>query len=147
MWLEGGAVSTVIVADSLCEREIFGPVASIIKFRDEAEALRIANGTAYSLAAGVWSRDIGRVQRFAKKANAGTVWINTYGYTDVRLPWGGVRDSGFGREHGTAAIDNFTEPKAVWMNLTSEGSASQAYQPNVKAYAWTPGSRKRISKV
>src|ERR1700744_5397430 len=99
------------------QEEIFGPVVSVIKFRDEADALRIANGTAYSLAAGVWSRDIGRVQRFAKKAKAGTVWINTYGYTDVRLPWGGVRDSGFGREHGSAAIENFTEPKAVWMNL------------------------------
>ena len=101
----------------ISQEEIFGPVVSVIKFRDEADALRIANGTAYSLAAGVWSRDIGRVQRFAKKANAGTVWINTYGYTDVRLPWGGVRDSGFGREHGSAAIENFTEPKAVWMNL------------------------------
>src|ERR1700742_894545 len=101
----------------ISQEEIFGPVVSVIKFRDEAEAVRIANGTAYSLAAGVWSRDIGRVQRFAKKAKAGTVWINTYGYTDVRLPWGGVRDSGFGREHGTAAIENFTEPKAVWMNL------------------------------
>jgi len=101
----------------ISQEEIFGPVVSVIKFRDEADALRIANGTAYSLAAGVWSRDIGRVQRFAKKANAGTVWINTYGYTDVRLPWGGVRDSGFGREHGTAAIENFTEPKAIWMNL------------------------------
>ncbi len=101
----------------ISQEEIFGPVVSVIKFRDEADALRIANGTAYSLAAGVWSRDIGRVQRFAKKARAGTVWINTYGYTDVRLPWGGERDSGFGREHGTAAIENFTEPKAVWMNL------------------------------
>jgi aldehyde dehydrogenase (NAD+) len=99
----------------ISQEEIFGPVVSVIKFKDEAEALRIANGTAYSLAAGVWSRDIGRVQRFAKKAKAGTVWINTYGYTDVRLPWGGVRDSGFGREHGTAALENFTEPKAVWM--------------------------------
>jgi aldehyde dehydrogenase (NAD+) len=101
----------------ISQEEIFGPVVSVIKFRDEAEALRIANGTAYSLAAGVWSRDMGRVQRFAKKARAGTVWINTFGYTDVRLPWGGERDSGLGREHGTAAIDNFTEPKAVWMNL------------------------------
>src|SRR5258708_9473398 len=101
----------------ISQEEIFGPVVSVIKFRDEADALRIANGTAYSLAAGVWSRDIGRVQRFAKKPNAATVWINTYGYTAVRLPWGGVRDSGFGREHGTAAIDNFPEPKAVWMNL------------------------------
>ena len=101
----------------ISQEEIFGPVVSVIKFKDEADALRIANGPAYSLAAGVWSADMGRVQRFAKKARAGTVWINTYGYTDVRLPWGGERDSGLGREHGTAALDNFTEPKAVWMNL------------------------------
>ena len=103
----------------ISQEEIFGPVVSVIKFRDEADALRIANGTAYSLAAGVWSRDMGRVQRFAKRARAGTVWINTYGYTDVRLPWGGERDSGLGREHGTAAIENFTEPKAIWMNLNA----------------------------
>ena len=103
----------------ISQEEIFGPVVSVIKFKDEADALRIANGTAYSLAAGVWSRDILRAQRFAKRARAGTVWINTYGYTDVRLPWGGERDSGLGREHGTAAIDNFTEPKAVWMNLSA----------------------------
>jgi aldehyde dehydrogenase (NAD+) len=103
----------------ISQEEIFGPVVSVIKFRDEADALRIANGTAYSLAAGVWSRDITRAQRFAKRARAGTVWINTYGYTDVRLPWGGERDSGLGREHGTAAIENFTEPKAVWMNLVA----------------------------
>ncbi len=101
----------------ISQEEIFGPVVSVIKFKDEADALRIANGTAYSLAAGVWSRDIGRLQRFARKARAGTVWMNTYGYTDVRLPWGGERNSGLGREHGTAAIDNFTEPKAIWMNL------------------------------
>src|ERR1700675_1170958 len=67
------------------QEEIFGPVVSVISFRDEADAVRIANGTSYSLAAGVWSRDMGRVQRFAKKARAGTVWINTYGYTDVRF--------------------------------------------------------------
>jgi len=118
----GYFISPAVFADvkhamRISQEEIFGPVVSVIKFRDEAEALRLANGTAYSLAAAVWSSDIGRVQRFAKKANAGTVWINTYGYTDVRLPWGGARDSGLGREHGTAAIDNFTEPKAVWMNL------------------------------
>jgi aldehyde dehydrogenase (NAD+) len=101
----------------ISQEEIFGPVVSVIKFEDEEDALGKANGTAYSLAAGVWSKDIGRVQRFAQKLKAGTVWINTYGYTDVRLPWGGMRDSGFGREHGDAAIGNFTEPKAVWMNL------------------------------
>lgn len=103
----------------ISQEEIFGPVVSVIKFGDEADALRIANGTAYSLAAGVWSRDVTRAQRFAKRARAGTVWINTYGYTDVRLPWGGERDSGLGREHGTAAIENFTETKAVWLNLAA----------------------------
>ncbi|MGA7072161.1 aldehyde dehydrogenase family protein [Bradyrhizobium sp.] len=120
----GYFISPAVFADvkhemRVSQEEIFGPVVSVIKFRDEADALRIANGTAYSLAAGVWSRDMGRVQRFAKRARAGTVWINTYGYTDVRLPWGGERDSGLGREHGTAAIENFTEPKAVWMNLSA----------------------------
>ncbi|MBW7967832.1 aldehyde dehydrogenase family protein [Bradyrhizobium sp. BR 10289] len=118
----GYFISPTVFADvahemRISQEEIFGPVVSIIRFKDEADALRIANGTAYSLAAGVWSRDIGKLQRFAKRARAGTVWMNTYGYTDVRLPWGGERDSGFGREHGTAALENFTEPKAVWMNL------------------------------
>lgn len=101
----------------ISQEEIFGPVVSVIKFKDEDDAIRIANGTAFSLAAGVWSKDIGRLQRFAKRAKAGTVWLNTYGYTDVRLPWGGAGDSGLGREHGTAALEHFTEPKAVWLNL------------------------------
>ncbi|MGD9767676.1 MAG: aldehyde dehydrogenase family protein [Pseudolabrys sp.] len=120
----GYFVSPTVFADvghdmRISQEEIFGPVVSVVRFSDEADALRKANGTRYSLAAGVWSRDIGRVHRFAKAVKAGTVWINTYGYTDVRLPWGGARDSGFGREHGDAAIENFTEPKAVWMNLSA----------------------------
>ncbi|MDR5746886.1 aldehyde dehydrogenase family protein [Caballeronia sp. LZ029] len=102
----------------ISQEEIFGPVASVIPFDDEADALRIANGTAYSLAAAVWSSDIGRVHRMAAELKAGTVWVNTYGFTDVRLPWGGSGDSGFGREHGDVAIENFTEPKAVWVALT-----------------------------
>jgi acyl-CoA reductase-like NAD-dependent aldehyde dehydrogenase len=101
----------------ISQEEIFGPVLSIIPFDDDDDALRIANGTAYSLAAGVWSADIGRVHRMAAGLRAGTVWINTYGYTDVRLPWGGSGESGLGREHGDAAIDNFTEPKAIWLAL------------------------------
>ena len=100
----------------ISQEEIFGPVASVVRFKDDEEAIRLANGTKYSLAAGVWSADIGRVHRFIRRLKAGTVWANTYGPTDVRLPWGGARDSGFGREHGDAAIENFTEPKAVWIN-------------------------------
>jgi aldehyde dehydrogenase (NAD+) len=101
----------------ISQEEIFGPVLCVIPFDDEEDALRIANGTAYSLAAGIWSADIGRVHRMAAGLKAGTVWINTYGYTDVRLPWGGSGESGFGREHGDSAIDNFTVPKAVWLAL------------------------------
>jgi len=100
----------------ISQEEIFGPVAAVVPFTDEADALRLANGTSYSLAAGVWSADIGRAHHFIRRLKAGTVWVNTYGPTDVRLPWGGARDSGFGREHGDAAIENFTEPKAVWIN-------------------------------
>jgi aldehyde dehydrogenase (NAD+) len=101
----------------ISQEEIFGPVLAVIPFEDETDALRIANGTPYSLAAGIWSADIGRVHRMAAGLKAGTVWINTYGYTDVRLPWGGGGESGFGREHGESAIENFTEPKAVWLAL------------------------------
>jgi aldehyde dehydrogenase (NAD+) len=100
----------------ISQEEIFGPVAAVVRFKDDEEAIRMANGTRYSLAAGVWTSDIGRVHRFVRRLKAGTVWANTYGPTDVRLPWGGARDSGFGREHGDAAIENFTEPKVVWIN-------------------------------
>ena len=100
----------------ISQEEIFGPVATVIPFRDDDDALRLANGTVYSLAAGVWTADMTRAHRFTRKLKAGTVWVNTYGPTDIRLPWGGVRDSGFGREHGEEAIDNFTEPKVVWIN-------------------------------
>jgi aldehyde dehydrogenase (NAD+) len=100
----------------ISQEEIFGPVAAVIPFKDDEDAIRTANGTVYSLAAGVWTGDIGRAHRFTRRLKAGTVWVNTYGPTDIRLPWGGARDSGFGREHGDAAIDNFTEPKAIWIN-------------------------------
>ena len=119
---QGYFVEPTVFADvehemRISQEEIFGPVLSVIPFDDEQDALRIANGTAYSLAAGVWSADIGRVHRMAAGLKAGTVWINTYGYTDVRLPWGGSGESGLGREHGDAAIENFTQPKAVWLAL------------------------------
>ena len=100
----------------ISQEEIFGPVAAVVPFKDDDDALRLANGTVYSLAAGVWTADMTRAHRFTRKLKAGTVWVNTYGPTDIRLPWGGVRDSGFGREHGEEAIDNFTEPKVVWIN-------------------------------
>ncbi|MCQ0969655.1 aldehyde dehydrogenase family protein [Paracoccus sp. TK19116] len=99
----------------ISQEEIFGPVASVIGFDDEDEALSIANGTQFSLAAGIWTNDMRRMHRFVRDLKAGTVWANTFGPTDVRLPWGGTRDSGLGREHGEVALENFTEPKSVWI--------------------------------
>ena len=126
----GYFVSPTVFADvehgmRISQEEIFGPVASVIRFRDEAQAVQLANGTQYSLAAGVWTADMARVHRCIGRLRAGTVWVNTFGPTDVRLPWGGNRDSGFGREHGDIAIENFTEPKAVWINT---GGASEPRQ-------------------
>src|SRR5579862_7984397 len=100
----------------IAQEEIFGPVAAVMRFDDEEQAVHIANGTRYGLAAGVWSADLARAHRCVRRLRAGTVWVNTFGPTDVRLPWGGARDSGFGREHGEAALQNFTEPKAVWIS-------------------------------
>jgi len=109
-----GVDDTMVIA----HEEIFGPVVSVLSFRDEAEALELANGTAYSLAGAVWSRDIDRAHRMAAGLRAGTVWINTYGHTDTRLPWGGMGgESGVGRDLGRAALANYTEQKTVWLQV------------------------------
>lgn len=101
----------------VAREEIFGPVLSVLAFDDEEEAVALANGTDYSLAAAVWTRDIDRAQRMSARLDAGTVWINTYGPTDARLPWGGMGgQSGIGRDLGRAALDNYTEQKVVWLS-------------------------------
>jgi aldehyde dehydrogenase (NAD+) len=100
----------------IAKEEIFGPVVVVQRFADEDEALELAHGTDYSLAAAVWTNDINRGHRMSQKLDAGTVWINTYGPTDARLPWGGMGgQSGIGRDLGRGAIDNYTEQKVVWL--------------------------------
>jgi aldehyde dehydrogenase (NAD+) len=111
-------------AMKIAQEEIFGPVATVVPFADENDAIALANDSPYSLAAAVWTRDITRGHVMAERLRAGTVWINTYGHTDTRLPWGGCGgESGVGRDLGRAAIDNYTEQKTVWLNLSAPRAA------------------------
>ena len=101
----------------IAQEEIFGPVATVIRFKDEEDALRNANDTIYGLAAGIWTNDIKRGHRIARGLKAGTVWINTYSLLDSAAPFGGTKQSGFGRELGVQAMDMYTETKHVWVDL------------------------------
>jgi betaine-aldehyde dehydrogenase len=98
---------------SLARDEVFGPVLAIQTFDDEREAVELANGTAYGLAAGIWSQDEERWRRVADQVRAGVVFINSYHSATIEVPWGGVGMSGVGRELGTAGLDSFTETKAI----------------------------------
>jgi phenylacetaldehyde dehydrogenase len=101
----------------IAREEIFGPVVGVLPFEDDDEALAIANDTSFGLAAAVWTRDLSRAHRFAEGIDAGTVWVNTYNHFDPALPFGGVGDSGLGRDLGEIALLSFTEPKSVVMAL------------------------------
>ncbi|RLV71759.1 carnitine dehydratase [Streptomyces rapamycinicus NRRL 5491] len=102
----------------VAREEIFGPVLSVIPFDSEEEAVRIANDTAYGLAAAVWTRDIQRAHRVAHQLNAGSIWINSYRVLAYNVPYGGFRQSGIGRENGLEGLDAYLQTKSVWVELT-----------------------------
>ncbi len=104
----------------IAREEIFGPVAAVIPFADEAEAIRIANDTPYGLAAAVWSRDIFKAFRVVKALRAGIIWVNHMQPTYVEAPWGGYKQSGFGRELGPWGIEEYLETKQVHINLNEQ---------------------------
>jgi betaine-aldehyde dehydrogenase len=122
---KGYYVEPTIFADvdngaRIAREEIFGPVAAVIPFDGEAEAIRIANDTPYGLAAAVWSRDIFRALRVVKAVRAGIVWVNHMQPTYVEAPWGGYKQSGFGKELGPSGIEEYLETKQVHINLSEQ---------------------------
>ncbi|MEO6690138.1 MAG: aldehyde dehydrogenase family protein, partial [Dokdonella sp.] len=100
------------------QQEIFGPVVSLIPFEDEEEAIALANATDYGLAASLWTTNLDRAHRVAARLESGIVWINCWLQRDLRTPFGGVKNSGVGREGGVEALRFFTEPKNVCIQLS-----------------------------
>lgn len=107
-------------ADRVAQEEVFGPFVTVLTFKDDAEALEIANGTDYGLGAGLWTQDITRAHRFAKQIYAGMVWINCYKRVHPGSPFGGIGMSGYGREMGFEAMREYTVAKSVWVNVDAQ---------------------------
>ncbi len=102
---------------TIAREEIFGPVVSAIKFTNTEDLVHQANDTLYGLSAGIWTRDIGKAHRLARQVKAGTVWVNCYNCFDAASPFGGFKQSGFGRELGKYALELYTQVKSVWVSL------------------------------
>jgi aminomuconate-semialdehyde/2-hydroxymuconate-6-semialdehyde dehydrogenase len=125
---EGWSVRPTVVVGAghdhrISREEVFGPVVVIHPFDTESEAVRLANDTRYGLNAMVFTRDLSRAHRLAAALRAGTVWVNCFFIRDLRAPFGGVGDSGVGREGGDFSREFFTEPKAVVMAVAPDRSA------------------------
>ncbi len=104
----------------VAQEEIFGPVSSVITFDNDDELIRQANETMYGLSAGIWTRDITRAHRFARAVKAGVVWINTFNMMNAASPFGGYKQSGYGREMGKHALELYTQVKSVWVDLSGK---------------------------
>jgi acyl-CoA reductase-like NAD-dependent aldehyde dehydrogenase len=114
---------TVVTAkpdDRVCQEEVFGPFVTITRFKDEAEVMEIANSTIYGLGGGLWTRDLSRAHRVAAAIRSGMVWVNCYKRVNPASPFGGVGESGYGREMGFYAMHEYTESHSVWINVGAQ---------------------------
>jgi aldehyde dehydrogenase (NAD+) len=122
---KGYFVQATVFADvksemTIAREEIFGPVLAVLPFDSEDDAVAIANDSVYGLAAGLWTRDIKRGHRVAHRLEAGTVWVNAYNRYDTATPFGGYKESGFGRDMGPEALDGYLQTKSVWIDLSED---------------------------
>jgi acyl-CoA reductase-like NAD-dependent aldehyde dehydrogenase len=106
--------------DRVAQEEVFGPFCSVHTFKTEEEALEIANGVRYGLGSGLWTRDLQRAHRVADKLHAGMVWVNCYKRAHPGSPFGGVGESGYGREMGFDVMAEYTQAKSVWFNVDAK---------------------------
>jgi acyl-CoA reductase-like NAD-dependent aldehyde dehydrogenase len=113
-FIEPTIVRDIQEGSKLVDEEQFGPVLPVIKYSDKDDVIRRANATTYGLGASVWSSDVQRAHAIASQIEAGTVWINTYNFYDPGLPFGGFKQSGFGRELGLHGLDGYSEVKNVY---------------------------------
>lgn len=120
LFYEPTILGQVTSADTIAQEEVFGPVLAVMPFEGEDEAVALANATRYGLAAGVWTRDVKRAHRMARRLQAGTVWVNLYRAITFNSPFGGVKESGIGRLNGIEGIDQFLQTKSVWLELGEE---------------------------
>lgn len=107
--------------------EVFGPVLVVMPFKDEAEAIALANSTRFGLAGAVWTQDVARAHRVARQLRAGTVWINSYKSISVMSPFGGFRDSGYGRSSGPEGLREYTVPQSIWVETAPQSSVAMTY--------------------
>jgi betaine-aldehyde dehydrogenase len=119
-YVEPTIVRAASPRDRIAQEEVFGPFVTVLTFRDDAEALAIANGTDYALGSGLWTADLRRAHRFARELRAGMVWINSYKRVNPGSPFGGTGLSGYGREMGFDAMREYTQVKSVWVNVDAQ---------------------------
>ena len=108
---------------AIVQQELFGPVATVLRFESERQAIDLANDTRFGLAAGIFTTDIGRALRVTKGIRSGIIWVNTYRMVSPLAPFGGFKDSGYGRESGLEAIYDYTRPKTVWFSTAADSIA------------------------